>query len=86
MAGNVLLDALAGVVPVLGDLFDLGFKANRRNLVLLERAVVDPDETARASRWVVRTVIGGTVALLATTSVLSFLFLRWVLATVGGWL
>ncbi|NNK62466.1 MAG: DUF4112 domain-containing protein [Gemmatimonadetes bacterium] len=86
MAGNVLLDALAGVVPVLGDLFDLGWKANRRNLALLERVVADPSRTARASRGVVGTVIGGTVALLAGTSLASWLFLRWVLTTVGGWL
>lgn len=86
MAANVLLDALAGVVPVLGDLFDLGWKANRRNLALLEHVVADPGRTAKASRWVVGTVIGGTVALLAATSLASFLFLRWVATTVGGWL
>ena len=85
MAGNVLLDALAGAVPVLGDLFDLGWKANRRNLALLERVVADPSRTARASRSVVGTVIGGTVALLAATSLASWLFLQWVLTTVGGW-
>jgi hypothetical protein len=35
---NVALDALIGAVPVLGDLFDFVWKANRRNLVLIERA------------------------------------------------
>lgn len=35
MAGNVLLDALVGLVPLLGDLFDFAFKSNRRNLRLL---------------------------------------------------
>lgn len=34
---NVAIDALVGMVPVLGDLFDVAFKANRRNLELLER-------------------------------------------------
>ncbi|MBI3171011.1 MAG: DUF4112 domain-containing protein [Hydrocarboniphaga effusa] len=36
MAGNVAIDALAGVVPVLGDIFDVAFKANLRNARLLE--------------------------------------------------
>lgn len=37
MTGNILLDYLLGSVPVLGDLFDVGFQANRRNIVLLEQ-------------------------------------------------
>jgi len=36
MLGNVGLEALIGVIPVLGDLFDAAFKANVRNLRLLE--------------------------------------------------
>jgi hypothetical protein len=34
---NLGIDALAGSVPVLGDLFDFGFKAHVRNRVLLEK-------------------------------------------------
>lgn len=37
MAANVAVDAVVGTVPVLGDLFDAGFKANQRNVRLLER-------------------------------------------------
>jgi hypothetical protein len=37
MVGNVALDALVGSIPLLGDLFDVAFKANRRNLRLLMR-------------------------------------------------
>lgn len=36
MAANVLLDIAVGSIPLLGDLFDLAFKANTRNLKLLE--------------------------------------------------
>ena len=35
MGGNLLLDFLVGLIPVLGDLFDVAFKANVRNLRLL---------------------------------------------------
>ena len=35
MAANVLLDLVVGSIPVVGDLFDAGFKANTRNLALL---------------------------------------------------
>jgi hypothetical protein len=34
---NVGIEVAGGAVPVLGDLFDMAFKANLRNLDLLER-------------------------------------------------
>jgi hypothetical protein len=36
MVANVLLDTAVGAIPLLGDLFDIGFKANTRNIRLLE--------------------------------------------------
>ena len=35
MAGNVVLDLLIGAVPLVGDLFDFGYKANTRNVRLV---------------------------------------------------
>ena len=35
MVGNVILDLLVGAIPIVGDLFDFAFKANRRNVTLL---------------------------------------------------
>jgi hypothetical protein len=37
MVGNIVLDSLAGIVPVVGDVFDVGWKANVRNIALLEK-------------------------------------------------
>src|SRR5687767_2988259 len=37
MSVNVGIDALVGAVPALGDLFDAAFKANVRNIRLLEK-------------------------------------------------
>jgi hypothetical protein len=36
MIGNILLDALIGTIPILGDIFDFTYKANRRNFNLLK--------------------------------------------------
>ncbi len=36
MIGNIFLDATVGSVPLIGDVFDLFYKANRRNYKLLE--------------------------------------------------
>ncbi len=36
MMGNVLLDIGVGSIPLLGDVFDVAFKANTRNMAMLE--------------------------------------------------
>ena len=41
MLVNVAIDFAGGTVPILGDLFDAYFKANLKNLALLERAVAE---------------------------------------------
>ena len=64
MLGNLAVDSLVGAVPFLGDLFDAGFKANRRNLGLIERYVDRPASTRQASRGVV--LVALAVVLLIT--------------------
>lgn len=37
MVGNVALDTIVGSVPIVGSIFDVYFKANKRNIRLLKR-------------------------------------------------
>lgn len=37
MVGNVVIDTTVGSIPILGSVFDLFFKANKRNVRLLRR-------------------------------------------------
>ncbi len=37
MLGNVGVDWAVGSIPVVGTVFDIAFKANRRNMILLRR-------------------------------------------------
>lgn len=46
---NIGADLLLGVVPLVGDLLDAGYKANLRNLALLERYIERPEETKKRS-------------------------------------
>jgi hypothetical protein len=48
MIGNIAIDTLVGTVPVLGDLFDAGFKSNVMNVRLLGIPIDEPP----ARRWV----------------------------------
>jgi hypothetical protein len=47
MVVNVGIEVLVGMVPVLGDLFDIAWRANRRNYHLLERTLL----TGRRDTW-----------------------------------
>lgn len=42
MIGNLLLDFAVGAVPVLGDFFDVLFRAHHRNLKLLQKELGEP--------------------------------------------
>ena len=46
MLVNVALDAILGAIPLLGDVFDFAFKANEKNLALIERHRGDPTRPA----------------------------------------
>ncbi|MFX4223217.1 MAG: DUF4112 domain-containing protein [Thalassobaculum sp.] len=37
MALNLAIDLVVGTIPLVGDIFDIGFRANRRNVALLRR-------------------------------------------------
>ena len=52
MGANVLIDMVVGSIPLVGDLFDVGFRANRRNVELLFREFGEPPprKEVRSSR------------------------------------
>ena len=60
MVGNILLDSFAGTIPVLGDLFDVGWKSNIKNMELLEKHL-EITETEKANPF----VVVGLILLLA---------------------
>lgn len=48
---NLGIDMALGAVPVLGDLIDIAFRANLRNLALLERWLERPHQVRSRSAW-----------------------------------
>jgi len=82
MGANVLLELLVGTAPGLGDAFDVVWKANARNLDLLETHVADPTVERLVRRpsdrrfvWLVLAVIGLAALGLGTLSLLIAWFL-----------
>jgi hypothetical protein len=84
MVGNVALEALVGAVPFLGDVFDAAFKANVRNVRLLEEHLAAPGATARASRAWVLGVVVVLLTLLSLAVVLAVLAVRALLSAGQG--
>jgi hypothetical protein len=64
MLSNVGVDALVGAVPLVGDLFDAAYRANEKNLALLERHA-DPSRKPTVSDYaVVGLMLAGLLALV----------------------
>lgn len=71
MVANVGIETLVGAVPALGDLFDAVFKANVRNMRLVEGYVTTPDVAHRSSRRFLVWLGIGLAALIVTTGILA---------------
>lgn len=55
MLWNIMIDAVIGAIPILGDLFDLSYRANRRNLHLLKEHYQEGEH--QGSAWPVVIVV-----------------------------
>lgn len=64
---NMVMEALIGLIPIFGDLFDATFKANARNVRLLRQAMAQPGHIPpldRADKGVIATVLGLLVGVI----------------------
>jgi len=82
MLSNIALDALIGMVPIAGDLFDFAFKAQTRNLALLDAHVAAPSKAARRSRRGLVLIAMATIVVFATLTALGL----WMLYLLFHWL
>lgn len=78
MAVNVLIDVATGTIPVLGDIFDVGWKSNRKNVNLLERYQAEPQKVKKGS-WAVVILM---LVLIIAAIVGVFMFVAWLLRTI----
>jgi Domain of unknown function (DUF4112) len=62
MVLNLAVDAGIGAIPLLGDVFDLAWKANDKNVVLLEQRSATEGK-AKVTDWLA--VVGAFLALFA---------------------
>lgn len=79
MVVNIGIDSLVGTVPVVGDIFDVGWKSNRKNFTLLQ-AYREPKRRSQTWRdWAFLIALTGTVGLLLVAPfVLLILMIHWL--------
>jgi hypothetical protein len=69
---NLGVDMALGAMPVLGDLVDIAFRANQRNLALLERWLERPHQTRSRSVWLFVLLTAPLVLLAILTIEVAF--------------
>ncbi|MEO0455519.1 MAG: DUF4112 domain-containing protein [Cyanobacteria bacterium P01_A01_bin.114] len=83
MGFNILMDVLSGTIPVVGDFFDIAWKANAQNMALLERYVMDPVPSGIADRIFAVVLIAVLLAIVVAVAGFSVWIVSWFLRIAG---
>lgn len=81
MVINVALDLLIGVVPFLGDVADVFWKANTKNMALLERHA-HAQRPPTTGDWL---FVGGVIGVIALLAMIPGLLILWVGSSILEW-
>ncbi len=73
---NIAVDVVGGLLPVVGDAFDLVWRSNVRNLELLERHQGELEPRARPGDYA---IVAGAVAMVGAGVAAPILLLTWLL-------
>jgi Domain of unknown function (DUF4112) len=79
MVVNIAIEVLLGTVPLIGDAFDIAWKANRRNYALIVRHL----EQSRGQTWKDWFFLFGILALLTVIFLAPVVLLLWFLEWLG---
>lgn len=79
MAFNIGVEGVVGIIPFAGDVFDAAFKANQRNVRLLDQWIEQPRKTARTSRLLGAGIVAAVVAFLVALVAAGVLLARWLI-------
>lgn len=84
MAANIVFDTVIGTVPVAGDLFDVAWKANIKNMKLLDAHVGSPEPGKKADWLFVAALLLGLMLIFAGVILLTVMFFGWVFRALTG--
>jgi len=84
MAANIVFDTVAGTVPVAGDLLDVAWKANVKNIELLDAHLGSPEPGKKADWLFVAALLLGLMLIVGGVIFLSVMLFGWVFKTLTG--
>lgn len=84
MVFNLVLDAVFGSVPFVGDFFDVAWKANSKNLALLESHLQAPRSSQVADRWFVVLLLGGFALVSLGLAAFTIVVMTWLIRAISG--
>jgi hypothetical protein len=80
MLFNLAIDLVIGLVPFAGDLADVFWKANTKNMLLLERHAASPMPATAGDWW----YVAGMTAVVFSMAALPLLLVYWLVSAVPG--
>lgn len=84
MVYNIVLESVVGAVPIVGDWFDFAWKANVKNIELLESDLGVAQSSQKASGWFILLLVVGLFMLCIGLVSLSVLLIRLLLNAVSS--
>lgn len=84
MVINILLDTVIGSVPVVGDIADATWKANAKNMALLETYLDSPQPEKQTDWFFLVWLLLGLLIAVTIIATLSLLVIKGLLAVING--
>ena len=83
MGVNVAIDTLVGIVPILGDLFDAGWKANQKNVALVESNLDSPESRQKSDLGFILLLLGALVLAIVVITVVPLIIIALFLQAIN---
>lgn len=80
---NVLIDALFGTIPILGDLFDIAYKSNQRNMKLVHQHYLEGKHQGGAWKVIVPLLLL-LFLILVGIAWMAYTLLVWFITFIGN--
>lgn len=84
MVWNIVFDTLVGFIPVLGDFFDVAWKANVKNLSLIDSHLASPVPSKKVDRIFIILLLSGLILFIIGVAFISVTVIRLIFSLFTG--
>jgi hypothetical protein len=77
MGLNIVIENVVDIIPVFGHVFDFLWKANNKNIELLDQHILNPRAVTLKSRFILGGIIVILLSLLTISAVMSYYVIQW---------